>query len=297
MDFELSQLHFHSWGLVAENAAVGQKVVQVTPVEFRFGEDEIIVDNPVDDELEYLSEEGQESVKVVRNLTIPCTWLKWNSNRVTPPNVRRNDDVLIYRLGMTDKYYWMDFNIANVKRLETVVWAFSGDPNNPINDDLSNAYRFEISTHGKLVTFTTSQANGEPFGYTHQYDTETGVVTLADTVGNTIYLNSAQTEIGMVNADRTSLKLTKKDIVAYAPDNVQWTAVNAISFKCNTMDIVATESLKIKTNDFLADTPTATFTGLVKSKTLEVSTGGTFGSVASKTITADSATFKSHGPH
>lgn len=300
---ELSHFHFHSWGLVAENAAVGQHVVKVVPVEFRFGHQEVVITNPTEDVLTYPSEDGIETVKVLSDQAVPCKWLKLNSNRVTPPNVRRNDEVMIFRLGETDQYYWADFNIANVKRLETAVWAWSADPNQPIAEDLSNAYRLEVSTHGKQITLVTSQANGEPFGYTVQLDTEEGRFVTLDTAGNTTYLDSTRTEIGFINADKTHLKLSKKSIDAYAPDSIHWTAVKHIGFKCQNMTIQATDSLKIKTNDFLADTPTATFTGLVKADSMSCENGGQFGSVnasgniSSKTMSADSATFKSHGPH
>jgi phage baseplate assembly protein gpV len=300
---ELSHLHFHSWGLVAENAAIGQQVVSVVPVEYRFGHKEVVIDNPQEDVVTYPSEDGMETVKVFHNGAVPCQWLNLNGNRVTPPNVRRNDDVIILRMGNTDQYYWMDFNIANVKRLETAVWAWSGDPNNPIKDDLSNAYRLEISTHGGLVTFTTSRANGEPFGYVHQFNTKDGKVVLEDTAGNRIYMDSSRTDIGMINADKTFLRLNRKNIEAYAPDSIHWTAVKHVSFKCQTMSIQAADSLKIKTNDFLADTPVATFTGLVKADSMSCTNGGQFGSVDAsgainaKSMTADTANFKSHGPH
>ena len=300
---ELSHFHFHSWGLVAENAKIGQQVVQVVPVEYRFGHKEVVIDNPQVDEVTYPSEDGMETVKVFHNGAVPCQWVDFNGNRVTPPNVRRNDEVIILRMGNTDQYYWMDLNIANVKRLETAVWAWSGDPNNPIKDDLSNAYRLELSTHGGLVTFTTSQANGEPFGYTYQYNTKEGKVVLEDTAGNRIYMNSARTDIGLINADKTSLRLNRKNIEAYAPDSMQWTAVKQLSFKCQDMVIQATNSLKIKTKDFLADTPIATFTGLVKADAMSCVNGGDFGSVSAKgavtaqSMSADTANFKQHGPH
>lgn len=299
---ELSQLHFHSWGLVAENPAVNQHNIMVIPTEYRLGHAESIVTNPQEDELEYESDEGVEVVKVLHNTAIECKWMKLNSNRVTPPNVRRNDDVIIMRLGNTDRYYWLDFNIANVKRLETAVWAWSADPDNPMADDLSNAYTLEISTHGKLITLTTTQANGEPFGYTHQYNTGDGRVTLEDTDGNSVYLDSAEREIGMINSDGTSFKLNKKDIEAYAPNNIAWTAVKSISFSCKQMTIVASDSLAIETNDMVVDSPTTTFTGVVNAASVNAAGSGSFGSVdaqeiSATTLTADNATFKSHGPH
>lgn len=250
---DMSQFHFHSWGLVASVQKENKREIKVVPLEVRFGYLESVIDDPTIEEDSYLTDDGEEIVQVIKNTAVTAKWLNFNSNRITTPNVRRNEQVMIYRLGNTDKYYWMDMNVANVKRLETVVYAWSADPRNPMKDDLSNAYFLEISTHDKAVTFVTSQANGEPFGYTLQFNTDNGIVVLKDTDENVVYLDSANTVIGFKNACSTEFRLDKKNIHAYAPDSIYYKAEKTIDFKCTDFNITASKSINFKTNTWNVD--------------------------------------------
>ncbi len=247
---ELSQLHFHSWGLVANIKPSDTKEVKVVPIEYRFGHLESVLDNPESDDSSYETENGEELVEVVKSSAVTAKWLKFNTNRVTAPDVRRNDQVLIWRLGNTDRYYWTDMNVSNVKRLETVVYAWSADPKNPVKDDLSNAYFLEISTHNKSITLQTSQSNGEPFGYTLQLNTDEGRYIITDTAENIVYLDSAETVIGFKNALGTEFKLDKKNIYGYAPDSMKFKAVNTVAFECKDFTLDATNSIKFTTKDW-----------------------------------------------
>jgi len=217
------------------------------PIEYRFGAVEDIVDNATVVETLINTPDGEEQLSIINNSSVEATWLNFNSNRRTAPDVRRNDNVIIWRLGDTDKYYWSDMNTSNVKRLETVVYAWSADPNNPMKDDLSNAYFLEVSTHNKTITLQTSQANGEPFGYTLQLNTDEGIFVLKDTDENEIYLNSAETIIGFINANLTELRLDKKNIIAYAPDSITMTAVNNINLNCKDLVVKASNSVSVET--------------------------------------------------
>lgn len=245
---ELSQLHFHSWGLVANVKDLPDKEIKVVPIEYRFGVLESVLDQPEEDEEAYQTDEGEEIVKVIHGTSVTAKWLKFNTNRITAPDVRRNDQVLIWRLGNTDRYFWTDMNVSNVKRLETVVYAWSADPNNPVKDDLSNAYFLEISTHNKSITLQTSQANGEPYGYTMQLNTADGVFQLVDTDQNIIYLNSADTIIGFKNAMETEFRLDKKNIHGYAPDSMFFKAEKTVKWECTDFILNASKSISFETS-------------------------------------------------
>lgn len=292
---ELSQLHFHSWGLVANIKPSDTKEVKVVPIEYRFGHLESVLDNPEPDGSSYETENGEEIVEVVKSSAVTAKWLKFNSNRITAPDVRRNDQVLIWRLGNTDRYYWSDMNVSNIKRLETVVYAWSADPKNPMKDDLSNAYFLEMSTHNKSITLQTSQANGEPFGYTLQLNTDEGRYVITDTAENIIYMDSAETVIGFKNALGAEFKLDKKNIYGYAPDGMNFKAANTVAFECKDFTLDATNSIKFDTKNWTANAvkisyvasdilfeaekvtskaPTTVATGLLKCAGLSVGGGG-----------------------
>jgi hypothetical protein len=78
----------------------------------------------------------------------------------------------------------------------------------------------EISTHQKLVTFTTSTANGEPFRYTFQFNTGEGQVVLTDDAGNYVEVDSAINRIRSQNADMAWCELNRRDVNTHAPDNI-----------------------------------------------------------------------------
>lgn len=265
---ELSQLHFHSIGQVSANKEFGKVEIKVFPIEYRFNNEEIVVDKVNVIDLAFKSNEGDDNIQVILTNSITAKWFNLNGNRWTAPDVRRNDKVLIWRLGTSEQYYWMDFNDRNVKRLETVVYVWSADPKNPIAGDLSNAYYIEISTHNKTITLKTSQANEEPYGYTMQFNTGEGHFVLQDTDANEVLLDSANTLIRMTNAAKSTFELNKDVINGFAPKDVNLTAGKQMNLKCVDFTLDATNSITTTTKthngnataSYTMDTPIGTFT-------------------------------------
>lgn len=244
---ELSQLHTHSLGLVSLIKQLNVKEIKVIPIELRMAAQEEVVASDFEQTSSFSTHEGEDNIKLTANNSITATWINLNSNRVTAPDVRRGDLVMIYRLGTTERYFWSDYNSKNVKRLETVTWAFSADAKKPVADDLSNAYFLELSTHNKTITFHTSQANGEPYGYDIQLNTADGIFRVIDTAGNTTWLDSANCCIGALNAEGTWLHLDKKNINCNAPDSMTVTAKNKINIKCTDFKLAASKSITLDT--------------------------------------------------
>lgn len=255
-----AQLQLYSYGKVAEVPALGQSTIRIMLTERSMSSvDDVVYKNETVD-AEFNTFGGKDTVTVDNTNTVPAKWIKLNSNRVTPPNVRRDDNVLVWRLGNTDKYFWMDLNDCNIKRLETVLYAFSADPNNPIAEDFSNCYYIEISAHGKSITLHTSQANGEAFGYDIQLDTEASKLTILDTALNEIFLDSANTTIGARNANTTRILLAKKNINMFAPDSISLEAKNLMAFKCTDFKIDASNSYSLDTKTITINSKTYTST-------------------------------------
>ena len=239
---ELSKLHPHSLGVVTNNPPVGSKEIAVQLLEHRFGQSEELVDSPVKMEFSFKTAAGEEAGTIVENNSVTAIWLRRNTNRTTPPNVRRGDQVIVWKLG-NNKYFWEDRHTVDVKRLETVIYAFSADPNNGLKDDLSNAYFLEISSHTKAITLGTSKANGEPFAYTIQLDLEYGKYTATDDVGNMVYIDSPKTEVALRNRDDSEFRLTKEDIFGKAN--------KLIEFKCKDFHVICT-NFKIQCDSYVA---------------------------------------------
>lgn len=210
-----SALHFYSLGLAAENKRMDSNELNVFPMEAMNAFDGELRVNPQELHTKAVDGSGNSlQFKVMTDTVLTADWLPLDGNKLTAPDMRRGEEVEIWRLGDSDTYYWRSHATRLGQRtLETAIWAWAAQPD--ITDDKRNAensYFLEISTHGKHVTFSTSQKNGEPFGYTLQFNTKDGKVVLEDQTGNTIYLDSAARVIRLLNSTKSEIAINDKDI-------------------------------------------------------------------------------------
>lgn len=217
---QMSALRFFSYGLVARDKERNESFIDVIPTEIRFTAQEDVDKLEGSIDIEYKITRGVDYVTQTIGNTIPAQWIDFNTNRITPPDVKKDDLVLIWRLGETDIYFWQDRNIANVKRLETVVYAFSADPKKPIKPDLSNAYYLMVGGHEGHITLKTSKANGEYCRFTHQINGMDGFIVTEDDLGNESLFDSKNTVIGFTNVNGTKFHLIKDTIIGSAPTKI-----------------------------------------------------------------------------
>lgn len=208
----VSKLKFYSYGIVAANKPLKSKIVEVAPME-----ELPMLDGYLDDAQEKYTASGKDaagkdyttSVNMANSIKaewIPCS----ASNRITPPDVRRGESLIIYQFGDADKFYWTTLKADNrLRKLETVIFAFSGTRVEDQDITAANSYFLEISTHTKQVTFHTSQADGEPYGYDIQINTKDGKIIIVDTIGNKFLLDSKAMQLRMENSVGAYMDLTK----------------------------------------------------------------------------------------
>lgn len=230
---DVSKLKFYSYGLVSKDKERDSLIVKVMLTEIRFTSQERVKDAERVEAIEYKITRGVDYVTQAIGNSIPATWINFNSNRITAPDVKENDLVLIWRLGDTDCYFWQDRNVANVKRLETVVWAFNADPSNPTKNDLSNAYMLMVSSHDKHITLKTSQSNGEFCKFGVQINTGDGIITIEDNIENSFWFDSKNTDIGFKNSKNTLVQMIKE----------------AIKFKANASIALNSKSISLVSKD------------------------------------------------
>lgn len=236
-----------SIGRVSANKDRGSNDIKAIPTETRFSVDEEVLTNPSKEETSYKTPDGEGSATGTVDNSIPCTWLRRNTNRVTAPDVRRDDQVVIWRLGDSDQYYWEDMHTANVKRLETVIYAFSADPANAIKGDLSNAYVFQFSTHDKHITLSTSKVNGEPYAWTVQLNTGDGIFSVESDGGEEFAIDSSAQRIWAKNAMGSIFEIDKKDIKAHAMNDITFVADSNQTYNCKTFTVNASVGVKFNT--------------------------------------------------
>lgn len=313
-----SGLKMVSLGIVAEHKKLSSKSTMVHPAE---------VLTEIDGELRGLpiilysagvdGENREYQIKIEANTSLECEWLHLGEHRQTAPDIRRGEQVIIWEIenSTDEKYYWSSMGRdSNLRRLESVLWAFSNvsDPEEDVDSlNYDNAYTVEVSTHSKQITIRTNKYDGEPFAYVIQLNTKDGNYTVQDDVGNYIQLDSAETTIDFTNKDKTHFRLNKKDIFGYAPDSIYMQAVNTMEFKCKDYILEASNSIITKTetatheaktmlhkadtitlkaDKTTIDAPLTECTGLLKCKTLDAGggalTASSSGVAATKPLTA-----------
>lgn len=228
---ENSKFHIKSIAYAAQNLTLGETKLEVTPVE-QLG----YLDGEVTSDQEEFEETGVDakgnaySVKISTSNAMVAEWLKWGSNRDTPPNIRRGERVLLWQYAEEDKYYWTSTGLDDhLRRLETVRWVFSNTKDEDTEDlNETNSYYAEVDTHAKAITLRTNKSDGEPFAYNVQINTKDGCLTIMDDVGNSMGINSAINQVWMENADNSYVILDKKNIEINANDTIKMNARNVV---------------------------------------------------------------------
>jgi len=219
LPFNLSQMSVfipYSLGRVLNHKAAGDDRLLVYPIEqlpFVSGD---LTSNPVDMEVAGHDIDGVAYTdRITTDTSIEARWFPFGqSNRQTPPDMRRNEEVILYRLGDSDTFFWADTGRnKHLRRLETVIIAFSATRDESVTAlTPENSYYFEVSTHEKRVTFETSKADGEAFKYSIQLDIKRGQLTITDDINNFIILNSKRRAIMLQNADQSRFNLIGNNI-------------------------------------------------------------------------------------
>jgi hypothetical protein len=265
-----SKLHLYSLGILATNKPLASDEIEVFPIEVS-----MMVDGELSDNREKLAASASDndgsaySVEVDTANTIKATWLHLGrGNRVTSPDLRRGDPVVVWRFGDTDKFYWEERDDLNLRRLETVLWRFSATKEEGATLTDKNSYYVEVSTHKKLIHIHTSEANNEYCGFDLQINTDEGFIQFQDTKENTILLNAKENQIELQNGDGSFFNMIGKKLFIQTDD--------LIDIKTKTLNVTATDiTTKSTTNKLTTDTNTIdadTFTTTASTNTLSATT-------------------------
>lgn len=288
-DLQLSKFRFYSIGIVAANKALSSDVIEVTPIEELSMLDGEIdgIDLNVGSKGTNAAGESYET-NVATNMAIQATWLKLScSNRLTSPDVRRGAQVVIYQFGDSDKYYWTTLlDDSKLRKLETVIWGISATTSEGATPAPDNMYYFEISSHSKLVTFHTSQANGEQWGYDIQINAEKGYVVIEDTAGNFFKLDSAATSLTLKNVNGSVVDITKDICTITTPAEVNITT-KRYTLKADNCTTTATNT-KLTTTSYNLHADDSQMSG----NSVAIAAGNTVISGQTLLVTSDSVDFQ-----
>lgn len=262
----ISKLVPYSIGVVAQNKVLSSNEIEVTPIEELPFVDGELTAEPVTETTTATNADGSTySSTAVTSVALKAKWLPIsNTNRMTSPDVRRGEYVMIYRYGETDQYYWCALkDDMSLRKLETVVYAWSGTTDEAVPTDSSNMYFFEVSTHRKVVHFHTSKSNGEPYMYDLQIDTDTGKFTFTDDIGNYIFLDSAENRIMLKNVDGSTYDMHRENLTMTIPKTTKLICTDFIVEASNQMSVNATNNFKVVTTNSSIDAgAAASMTGM-----------------------------------
>lgn len=197
------------------------------------------------------SEGKVHNINLDKGSVITAVWLSNNSNRVTPPNVRKGEKVEVYRYGDSDKYYWKTMSPElDLRKLEHVKYVFVNDSSQDlVQIDDSNCYSFTVSTLNKFIKIHTADNNGELTTYDLEIDTKEGRVKLLDGKGNYAELDSAQDEmtfktnnkLNIITDNEVYVKTDKVNVIADSEVNIKTGKANVdadvVTIKSNRTNI------------------------------------------------------------
>lgn len=180
---------------------------------------------------------------------VAAKWMPFNTNRITPPDVRKGSKVVVYKFKGQSTYRWTYFGMDGTLRLETVIWAFSASPNVNENSPLTpdNYYMMLISTHQKKIQLITGQGNGEPTKYVLELNTGTGQFSIVDGENNILSLNSMEHAFSFVNDENSFINIEKKNITLSCEDQMILRAAQKILMQCKDLIIKADSSIDVQT--------------------------------------------------
>ncbi|MFW9601105.1 MAG: hypothetical protein ACMV1B_02165 [Prevotella sp.] len=237
----MSELKPYSLGIVAVNKKPSSDTIEVTPTEkvpLISGE---ITDNVNDFNTNAKDANGAAYSENLQNtVTISAKWLPaGNTNRKTAPDVRRGETVQILQFSDSDKYYWTTLHDwSELRRLETVIYAYSANPDDKEANTNENMYYVEISSHKRLIHLHTSTANKETTEFDIQLNTGEGYLIIQDGFGNKFYLDAKGRELKYINTDGSSISINKKNISIEAPETITMKAKSFIG-EFKTMETTA----------------------------------------------------------
>lgn len=223
---DLSQFKFHSIGIAVEDIDPEDEKegkLKVSPMETLNAQKPGFIHNFKDT---YTNIHPDERDKIVTDSITSKNYVvaKWrpffSPNRETPPTVRKNETVMLFKYGNVEEYYWTSISFEpHIRRREKARYSWSNiDPDSdgftPYDKDTS--YWIEVDTINKKITLKTNDNDGEKAAYEIVINTKEGTIEAKDNKDNKVKWES---EDGVLSADfKTKIHLKAgEEIILDAP--------------------------------------------------------------------------------
>lgn len=133
--------------------------------------------------------------------TLKCKWLHNDYNRMTPPDIRRGEKVMLYMQGDSLNFYWAEFHPDDkLRSIETVVHGYKATKKPDEHMTTQNSYVSGVSPADGMVTLSaTTTENGEPNKWHDFIDTKNGLRVIEADNGLHIVIDSKNDIIELKN--------------------------------------------------------------------------------------------------
>ena len=211
-----SGFNFYCYGEVSVDKPEDTNIIEVFPKDIMYNLNGEIDNRQESVVINRTSADGKvKTDKISAKNVIAARWLALGgSNRVSAPDVRKGETVLVFRYGTNDDYYWDPITTETTKRgKETVTYLFKNtDSQDQVNEN--NSYFLTYSTRHKFVHLHTSKNDGEPVSYDLKIDTKKGIVNFQDSRGNIIELKSTEDYLRIKTNKKIDIDTQEFNIVA-----------------------------------------------------------------------------------
>lgn len=196
----ISGLRMYAIGIVAKHKPEETDMIEVQPIERATTVSGKLDEASVEYDTKNTDHQGvASSLSLTAGATINARWIPLNhSNRITSPNVRAGETVMIYQYRDTDSFYWDTmFREPSIRRLERVLYAYCNIPDGNEPFDKSSSYWMEFDTINKNITISTSKSDKEQYVYKIQLDAVNNKLLMGDSHGNRFGIDSPNNDVYM----------------------------------------------------------------------------------------------------
>lgn len=161
-----------------------------------------------------------ETVEVSNS--IKATYFSFLTNRAYAPDVKKNEQVLVFRYADSYKYYWFPLGRDDyLRRTERVTIRASNNLTVPQGLSDNNSYTLELDTkYQGHILLKTSKTSGEQYQYQIKIDTQKNTIRICDDNNNQILLDSNVPRIMLSNHDGSTVDVVKKNVNIIAPEDI-----------------------------------------------------------------------------
>ena len=169
---------------------------------------------------------GDSSTNTFTNVEISngvtAKYFSFITNRTYAPDVKKNEQVLVFRYGDAHNYYWVPLGRDDhLRRTERYTIRVSDNLTVPQGLSDNNSYTLELDTKYKgHILLKTAKTTEEAFQYQIRIDTINSTVLICDDNNNNILLDSKIPRIKINNTNGSYVDVVKDNVNIVAPQDI-----------------------------------------------------------------------------